>query len=149
MDRGAWWAAVYGVTQSRTRLKRLSSSSASIPGESSSGDIPAEFLRLPNEFPLYMIWALFKLLPFSWVPGWVSLLTIHLRANLHSLHPSGFPGSKFCWCSKPSVLSTYLSGAGSQVRATDVGCQGEVRFLWAPCCLWVAEVGMEFWGDCV
>ena len=23
---GAWWAAVYGVTQSRTRLKRLSSS---------------------------------------------------------------------------------------------------------------------------
>ena len=23
-DRGAWWAAVYGVTQSRTRLKRLS-----------------------------------------------------------------------------------------------------------------------------
>ena len=29
-DRGAWWAAVYGVTQSRTRLKRLSSSSSSI-----------------------------------------------------------------------------------------------------------------------
>ena len=26
-DRGAWWAAVSGVTQSRTRLKRLSSSS--------------------------------------------------------------------------------------------------------------------------
>ena len=25
MDRGAWWAAVYGVTQSRTRLKWLSS----------------------------------------------------------------------------------------------------------------------------
>ena len=26
-DRGTWWAAVYGVAQSRTRLKRLSSSS--------------------------------------------------------------------------------------------------------------------------
>ena len=25
-DGGGWWAAVYGVTQSRTRLKRLSSS---------------------------------------------------------------------------------------------------------------------------
>ena len=25
-DGGAWWAAVYGVAQSRTRLKRLSSS---------------------------------------------------------------------------------------------------------------------------
>ena len=29
-DGGAWWAAVYGVTQSRTRLKRLSSSSSSM-----------------------------------------------------------------------------------------------------------------------
>ena len=26
-DGGAWWAAIYGVTQSQTRLKRLSSSS--------------------------------------------------------------------------------------------------------------------------
>ena len=26
MDGGAWWAAIYGVTQSWTRLKRLSSS---------------------------------------------------------------------------------------------------------------------------
>ena len=25
-DGGAWWAAIYGVAQSRTRLKRLSSS---------------------------------------------------------------------------------------------------------------------------
>ena len=28
-DRGAWWAAIYGVKESRTRLKRLSSSSSS------------------------------------------------------------------------------------------------------------------------
>ena len=28
-DGGAWWVAVYGVAQSRTRLKRLSSSSNS------------------------------------------------------------------------------------------------------------------------
>ena len=28
-DGGAWWAAIYGVTQSRTRLKQLSSSSSS------------------------------------------------------------------------------------------------------------------------
>ena len=28
-DRGAWWAAIYGVAQSRTRLKRPSSSSSS------------------------------------------------------------------------------------------------------------------------
>ena len=30
MDGGAWWAAIYGVTQSRTRLMRLSSSSPSL-----------------------------------------------------------------------------------------------------------------------
>ena len=29
MDGGAWWAAVYGVAQSRTPLKRFSSSSSS------------------------------------------------------------------------------------------------------------------------
>ena len=26
-DQGAWWAAIYGVAQSQTRLKQLSSSS--------------------------------------------------------------------------------------------------------------------------
>ena len=31
-DGGAWWAAVSGVTQSQTRLKRLGSSSSSRPG---------------------------------------------------------------------------------------------------------------------
>ena len=36
-DGRAWWAAVYGVTQSRTRLKRLSSSSSSSMGFSSWG----------------------------------------------------------------------------------------------------------------
>ena len=29
-DGGAWWAAVYGVAQSRTRLRQLSSSSSRI-----------------------------------------------------------------------------------------------------------------------
>ena len=29
-DGGAWWAAIYGVTQGWTRLKRLSSSSSSM-----------------------------------------------------------------------------------------------------------------------
>ena len=29
-DGGAWWAAIYGVTQSWTRLKRLSSSMSTL-----------------------------------------------------------------------------------------------------------------------
>ena len=36
-DGGAWWAAIYGVTQSRTRLKQLSSSSSMCREEISSG----------------------------------------------------------------------------------------------------------------
>ena len=36
-DGGAWWAAVYGVAQSRTRLKRLSSSSGSELGLAPAG----------------------------------------------------------------------------------------------------------------
>ena len=39
-DRGAWWAAVYGVAQSRTRLKWLSSSSSKcdLEAEGEGGD---------------------------------------------------------------------------------------------------------------
>ena len=36
MDGGAWWAAVYGVAQSRTRLKRLSSSPYIFAGDKES-----------------------------------------------------------------------------------------------------------------
>ena len=43
-DGGAWWAAVYGVAQSRTRLKRLSSSSSSRNGKEPLGTL------LPNPF---------------------------------------------------------------------------------------------------
>ena len=44
-DRGAWWAAVYGVAQSRTRLKRLSSLTVTIvplveAGDSSEFQVP-------------------------------------------------------------------------------------------------------------
>ena len=42
-DGGAWWAAVYGVAQSQTRLKRLSSSSSNDTG------IPVFFFFLTFE----------------------------------------------------------------------------------------------------
>ena len=43
-DSGAWWAAIYGVTQSRTRLKRLTSSSSQL------GPPPLPTLLFSNEF---------------------------------------------------------------------------------------------------
>ena len=47
-DGGAWWAAIYGVTQIRTQLKRLSSSSrdgilSNMPYKVSSGMITVMF----------------------------------------------------------------------------------------------------------
>ena len=50
-DRGAWRAAVYGVTQSWTRLKRLSSSSS---GGSSSPKSLSEFLLIQQPAPLVL-----------------------------------------------------------------------------------------------
>ena len=48
-DGGAWWAVISGVTQSRTRLKRLSSSS------SSSSDITDEKLySLAHPYSFYL-----------------------------------------------------------------------------------------------
>ena len=45
VDKGAWWAAVYGVAQSRTRLKQLSSSSRS---SNSHGYNESCYMRLSN-----------------------------------------------------------------------------------------------------
>ena len=48
-DGGAWWAAVYGVAQSRTRLKRLSSSSSSSSAENHSRLWHHHQVSPPNE----------------------------------------------------------------------------------------------------
>ena len=57
-DGGAWWAAVYGVAQSRTRLKWLSSSS------SSSRDFPQGALVVKNP-PAYGG----DIRDLGWIPG--------------------------------------------------------------------------------
>ena len=53
-DRGAQWAAVYGVAQSRTRLKRLSSSSSR-----------AEIKTLQTCIPFRKLWVKINFLFFS------------------------------------------------------------------------------------
>ena len=48
MDGGAWWAVIYGVTQSWTRLKRLSSSSSNV-------------LYIPfKKKDFFLMWTIFK-----------------------------------------------------------------------------------------
>ena len=46
-DEGAQWAAVYGVAQSRTRLKRLSSSSSATPRE--AGMLQGKILHVTTD----------------------------------------------------------------------------------------------------
>ena len=61
-DGGAWWAAVYGVAQSRTRLKRLSSSRSSSSSSSVSyifdSDLQAPIL--PEKSGLRLNWVIRK-----------------------------------------------------------------------------------------
>ena len=50
-DRGAWWAAVYGVAQSQTRLKRLSSSNVGdLDSISGLGGAPGEGKGYPLQY---------------------------------------------------------------------------------------------------
>ena len=44
-DGGAWWAAIYGVAQSRTRLKRLSSSSTRCQSNAQNSPSQASTVR--------------------------------------------------------------------------------------------------------
>ena len=52
-DGGAWWAAAYGVAQSRTRLKRLSSSSSSSVTVFNAAELYTLLVKMVN-FMLYV-----------------------------------------------------------------------------------------------
>ena len=79
-DGGAWWAAVYGVAQSQTRLKRLSSSS------SSSKELCARSWR---QRPTY-----FQLSHSSYFLEHLCLL-FTFEANSYSNRKHGTPGCQF------------------------------------------------------
>ena len=58
-DGGAWWAAVYGVAQSRTRLKRLSSSSINIASKTCLSSVCfSAGLSLSPSLPLPLGWTI-------------------------------------------------------------------------------------------
>ena len=89
-DGGACWAAVYGVTQSRTRLKRLSSSSSNNLGMHSitSGFVTkVKWLPMGSESPLWHASSSLYLTPAPYLhsptpflhqPSWCSLNTSSL-----------------------------------------------------------------------
>ena len=63
-DSGAWWAAVYGVAQSRTRLKRLSSSSSS--SSNREAVCPGRARNLPYVFSCTSLYLAVHLYPSSY-----------------------------------------------------------------------------------
>ena len=73
-DGRAWWAAVYGVTQSQTRLKWLSSSSSSMSNKSvmpSNHLIPCRpLLLLPSIFPSIRVFSNESVLHIRWPKYW-------------------------------------------------------------------------------
>ena len=72
-DRGAWWAAVYGVTQSRTWLKWLSSSSRVGWQWVRNPERPQSSPGLPNLlFPRISIFCLFYFFKQRWHWGFWS-----------------------------------------------------------------------------
>ena len=79
-DRGAWWAAIYGVAQSRTQLKRLSSSSNS---SSSMNNYFKNPICIPFtillKFICQVFWcgtkdAFLNMFSLIWVPGFLSCI---------------------------------------------------------------------------
>ena len=57
-DGGAWWAAIYGVAQSWTQLKRLSSSSNPCPVSYLEGNFTSRGI-IPESYP-YLIQTIFR-----------------------------------------------------------------------------------------
>jgi len=66
LDRGAWWPAVHGVAQSRTQLKRLSSSSSSSRSVVSSSLWPHGLQHAMFPYPSPAPGACSKSCPSSW-----------------------------------------------------------------------------------
>ena len=56
-DGRAWWAAIYGVAQNRTQLKRLSSSSSSKHLLGEGNGTPLQYSRLENPMDRRARWA--------------------------------------------------------------------------------------------
>ena len=67
-DGGAWWAAVYGVTQSRTRLKQLTSSSSKIKSDAVSTVSPS----ISHEVMGFLL----SLLIFLFAKSWISIIIL-------------------------------------------------------------------------
>ena len=98
-DGGAWWAAVYGVTQSRTWLKRLSSSSSS----SSSSMLFTAVQDAWNDFSSLLSFFLLKFLI-----GYSFLSAIDPQLFLGKLVSLAYFEVKFGCCIFQSLRTSHI-----------------------------------------
>ena len=120
-DGRAWWAAIYGVTQSQTRLKRLSSSSSSIcPNvvhflkliRSSNGQASTQHLHRACEgCEVSSYWQAKCLACHSFMDA-VWLQSQDLSETRTSLYMAQHAG----WASGPSQFSSACSSLGPRGR---------------------------------
>ena len=89
VDRGAWWAAVHGVAQSRTGLKRLSGSSSLFLREAPHLP-PTQTARLQSPLGPGLLWVLSA----EWtscgghpLPSWSVLHAVLRVSGLIPAHP--------------------------------------------------------------
>ena len=137
-DGGAWWAAIYGVAQSQTRLKRLSSSSSNmlLTGLSTSTLISAFglFIRQQLERPFHNVKVFVDLLlcwpvTFKLTESSSQSLCSGCKANLPlldfpALTPTTSPSlfillqpHKLCWCSEKSNFRSFAHRVSSTWNA--------------------------------
>ena len=94
---GAWWAAVYGVAQSRTRLKRLSSSSGNIYNTGNTTENKAIVVNMNVEF----VW-MSKISPTKTIRKGC------LKENINSLRSRNCKCNALLW-KQLKAFSVYMS----------------------------------------
>ena len=116
-DGGAWWAAVYGVAQSRARLKRLSSSSRSKQVVKESACVG--FRDCPECFSF--LWTLSLRRKFCLAPVIISMsLLVKNMKNLYII--KWLYNIKHCLVMLFSHFLTWSAGALSNLVATLALC---------------------------
>ena len=105
---GAWWAAIYGVAQSRTQLKRLSSSSSRNNLGEGSGT-PLQYSCLENPMDGGARWAAVH----GVTKSWTRLSDFTCPFHFHALEKE--------MATHPSVLAWRIPGTGERGGLPSLG----------------------------
>ena len=114
-DGGAWWAAIYGVAQSQTRLKRLSNIELSAFWNEATGKQLASLIKHPNSWPVAQVKQehQFRRGPSaSWRAVVTRLLYPTFReqwgfSQFRALKCAGTPEHS-CWSASTEMVALYL-----------------------------------------